>query len=94
MTIPYTRAFSALSILPLLLAGIFAASPATSGAQSGAVNTGSSKTITGQAAFTDYTQQRPGVRRKITVADLPKPVVAGWRNPYFLFDRPALGLVD
>ena len=73
MTIPYTRAFSALSILPLLLAGIFAASPATSGAQSGAVNTGSSKTITGQAAFTDYTQQRPGVRRKITVADLPKP---------------------
>ncbi len=28
------------------------------------------------------------------VADLPKPVVAGWRNPYFLFDRPALGLVD
>jgi hypothetical protein len=28
------------------------------------------------------------------VADLPKPVVAGWRNPYFLFDRPALGLGD
>jgi hypothetical protein len=28
------------------------------------------------------------------VADLPKPVVAGWRNPYFLFDRPALGPVD
>jgi hypothetical protein len=28
------------------------------------------------------------------VADLPKPVVAGWRNPYFLFDRPALGLVE
>jgi hypothetical protein len=28
------------------------------------------------------------------VADLPKPIVAGWRNPYFLFDRPALGLAD
>ena len=28
------------------------------------------------------------------VADLPKPVVARWRNPYFLFDRPALGLVN
>ncbi len=28
------------------------------------------------------------------VADLPKPVVAGWRDLYFLFDRPALGLVD
>lgn len=30
-------------------------------------------TITGQAAFADYTQQKPGVRRKITVADLPEP---------------------
>jgi hypothetical protein len=28
------------------------------------------------------------------VADLPKAVVAGWRNLYFLFDRPALGLLD
>ena len=35
-------------------------------AQSGA-------TITGQAAFTDYTQEHPGVRRKLTVADLPEP---------------------
>jgi glucose/arabinose dehydrogenase len=31
------------------------------------------QTITGQAAFADYTQQKPGVRRKITVADLPEP---------------------
>ena len=31
------------------------------------------KTITGQAAFADYTQQHPGVRRKITAADLPAP---------------------
>src|SRR5258708_19139939 len=29
--------------------------------------------ITGQAAFADYSQQKPGVRRKITVADLPEP---------------------
>src|SRR5260370_1828342 len=29
--------------------------------------------ITGQAAFTDYTQEHPGVRRKITLADLPEP---------------------
>jgi glucose/arabinose dehydrogenase len=29
--------------------------------------------ITGKAAFTDYTQEKPGVRRKITVADLPAP---------------------
>jgi glucose/arabinose dehydrogenase len=31
-------------------------------------------TITGQAAFTDYTQEHPGVRRKITLADLPQPM--------------------
>jgi glucose/arabinose dehydrogenase len=31
------------------------------------------QTITGQAEFADYTQQEPGVRRKITVADLPEP---------------------
>jgi len=67
MTSPYTKAFSALSTLPLLLAGIVATSPATVNAQSG------SKTITGQAAFTDYSQEHPGVRRKITVADLPQP---------------------
>ena len=31
------------------------------------------QTITGQAAFADWNQQRPCVRRKITLADLPKP---------------------
>ncbi|WP_213806534.1 PQQ-dependent sugar dehydrogenase [Granulicella sp. dw_53] len=31
------------------------------------------QTITGQAAFAGYGQQKPGVRRKITVADLPEP---------------------
>ena len=29
--------------------------------------------LTGQAAFADYTQEKPGTRRKITVADLPQP---------------------
>ena len=29
--------------------------------------------ITGKAAFADYIQQKPGVFRKITVADLPPP---------------------
>ena len=29
--------------------------------------------ITGKAAFADYTQQKPGVRRKIRLADLPEP---------------------
>jgi glucose/arabinose dehydrogenase len=31
------------------------------------------KTVTGQAAFADWNQQQPGVRRKITLADLPQP---------------------
>jgi len=30
-------------------------------------------TLTGQAAFTDWNQQKPGIRHKITVADLPEP---------------------
>jgi len=29
--------------------------------------------LTGQAAFTDWSQQKPGVRHRITVADLPAP---------------------
>jgi glucose/arabinose dehydrogenase len=29
--------------------------------------------LTGHAAFTDWNQQRPGVRHKITLADLPQP---------------------
>jgi glucose/arabinose dehydrogenase len=32
-----------------------------------------SATLTGQAAFTDYSKEHPGVRRKVTVADLPQP---------------------
>lgn len=31
------------------------------------------QTITGKAAFAGWDQQKPGVRRKITVADLPEP---------------------
>jgi glucose/arabinose dehydrogenase len=30
-------------------------------------------TLTGQSAFTDYSKEHPGVRRKLTVADLPQP---------------------
>jgi glucose/arabinose dehydrogenase len=33
----------------------------------------STQVITGQAAFTDYSQEKPGTMRKITVADLPAP---------------------
>ncbi len=31
------------------------------------------KVRTGQAAFTNYQQEKPGVARKITLADLPQP---------------------
>jgi glucose/arabinose dehydrogenase len=31
------------------------------------------QTLTGKAAFTDYSKEHPGVTRKITVADLPQP---------------------
>ena len=30
-------------------------------------------TLTGKAAFTDYSQEKPGIRRKLTLADLPEP---------------------
>src|SRR6266700_1100155 len=33
----------------------------------------SSQVITGEAAFGDFSQQKPGTFRKITVADLPQP---------------------
>src|SRR6201996_730828 len=33
----------------------------------------STQVITGQAAFTDYSKEKPGTMRKITVADLPAP---------------------
>ena len=29
--------------------------------------------MTGEAAFTDYSKEKPGVQRKLTVADLPEP---------------------
>src|SRR6185437_15026051 len=40
-------------------------------AQDQAVNTG--KVLTGQAAFTNWKLENPGVSRKITLADLPQP---------------------
>jgi glucose/arabinose dehydrogenase len=34
---------------------------------------GQQPVLTGQAAFTDWSQQKPGVRHKITLGDLPQP---------------------
>jgi glucose/arabinose dehydrogenase len=46
--------------------------------------------LTGQAAFTDWNQQKPGVRHKITLADLPQPKPEeAVRNTAIIVPRPA-----
>ncbi|MES2393110.1 MAG: PQQ-dependent sugar dehydrogenase [Acidobacteriota bacterium] len=50
----------------LILATCFSLLPACQAQSTGPL-------LTGQAAFTDYSQQAPGVRHKLTVADLPAP---------------------
>lgn len=48
------------------------------------------KVITGQAAFAGWAQQKPGVRRKITVADLPAPAPEqAVNNTPYVIPRPA-----
>src|SRR4051812_14289226 len=50
---------------------------------------GDSTVITGTAAFTDYKNEKPGLRRKITVADLPKPYATqGVANSPTLIAKP------
>jgi len=45
--------------------------------------------LTGQAAYTDWGQQKPGVRHKITIADLPAPNPAeAVNNTAHLIPRP------
>src|ERR1700721_23823 len=51
---------------PLLFPTLLFAVPAVALAQN-------SQVITGQAALTDYSKEKPGTMRKITVADLPVP---------------------
>ncbi|HMD21877.1 MAG TPA: sorbosone dehydrogenase family protein [Alloacidobacterium sp.] len=49
----------------------------------------SSPVITGKTAFTDYSQEKPGVRRKITIADLPEPYATkGVDNGADMVKRP------
>ena len=46
--------------------------------------------VSGQAAFADWNQQQPGIRRKITVADLPAPALQeAVNNGPHLVPRPA-----
>src|ERR1700758_1718905 len=53
-------------LVPLAVGFLFCSTFAVLAQNSGPV-------LTGQAAFTDYTKQAPGIRRKLTVADLPAP---------------------
>ena len=49
----------------------------------------SGKVLTGQTAFTDYSKEKPGVRRKLTVADLPAPYATkGVDNGADMVPRP------
>ena len=62
-----SRSITASRVMGLLLfPALLVAAPLAMWAQN-------SKVITGQAAFTDYSQEKPGTLRKITVADLPVP---------------------
>ena len=60
-TVSIATQLSLIAILP-----VAAVSPATLAAQD-------AKVLTGQAAFTDWNQEAPGIRHKITLADLPQP---------------------
>src|SRR5438105_14655623 len=58
--------------------------------QAAAQNIDSKNLISGQAAFVDYRSMKPGVFRKITAADLPKPYATeSARNFPTLVPRPA-----
>jgi glucose/arabinose dehydrogenase len=57
----------------LALLGAIAAGVAVGVLRMSAGPAASGTVLTGEQAFTDYTKEAPGVRRKITVADLPKP---------------------
>ena len=46
--------------------------------------------LTGQAAFTDWNQQHPGIRHKMALADLPEPKPEeAVRNTAIVIPRPA-----
>ncbi|HEX3437022.1 MAG TPA: sorbosone dehydrogenase family protein [Pseudacidobacterium sp.] len=58
---PHVAVFTAIAALSLVVPVSHADGPP------------SGKVLTGKDAFTDYSKEKPGVRRKLTVADLPEP---------------------
>jgi glucose/arabinose dehydrogenase len=72
---------SKIFLITLLSAGT--ATPARLAAQD-------TKVLAGQAAFTDWNQEAPGIRHKITVADLPQPYATeSANNQPRVIPRPA-----
>jgi len=65
--VPTAKHLSLIALLSIAVAACATFHAQTSAQTSAQTN----KILTGQAAFTDYSQERPGVRRKLTVADLP-----------------------
>jgi glucose/arabinose dehydrogenase len=69
---------------------LFAAALLTTASVTTASACAQQTTLTGQAAFTNWDQQKPGVRHRITVADLPEPNPAeSVQNTAHLIPRPA-----
>jgi len=68
------RATAALGAAAMLTIGLIACAPARQQEDKGRLAPrDSAKTLTGQDALGDWTTDAPGVRRKIVVADLPRP---------------------
>ena len=85
MTVPYQITLSP------RLAAVFMAAVALSifPAPTPAAAQAPAKVLTGQDAFTDYTKEHPGVRRHLTVADLPAPYATeSSNNQPHLVPRP------
>ncbi len=73
--------FRALLPLAAFAFGMVAVAPAPASAQS--------QVLTGQDAFTNYSKEQPGVRRHLTVADLPAPYATqGVDNGPDMVERP------
>jgi glucose/arabinose dehydrogenase len=68
MTVPYQ-----ITLSPRLAAVFMAAALSIFAGPTPAAAQAPAKVLTGQDAFTDYTKEKPGVRRHLTVADLPAP---------------------
>jgi glucose/arabinose dehydrogenase len=77
-----------ISLLPCL--HLNAAAPGSGGGAAPAAVGPAHSVLTGQAAFTDATKEAPGVRRHLTVADLPNPAPEqSVDNGPNIVDRPA-----